>query len=370
MFPLDPFVDPMVLHQARSHSYGLPVSGPAHWRDNEDKPVAPKKSHVRECDLSSMKYFTPKMYSQLNGYYIQTDEEIDEVSHQWDVNMEEYNRDVVPNLPDWVHDYMAHFTWLHDAKVELIRKIDECPDNTSLEEATFRFTPDASYNGAHKAMEVSFRSVWVNTLEVLPAPLAGPSKKAGNVEFLYDEFNLDTISQSGAEELSYTFFCSDGTEYTFEGLYGIEWKEASSEVVVDTQVHKTIEETVREAVVAKMGPPGQSKKKSKGKGRHGVRLFSCVYYLNNDYYVQQIKSKDWSTVWKDFQESFFEDGWIAQDRVTWEENLIPFHKDTRNVFMGQLWVDGKEVEVTIINTKRGKPIGAEEYEDLTAYCDV
>lgn len=294
--------------------------------------LKPEKKDVGPCDLSVMRYQTPLLHAQSLGLFADSEEEVDEAHHRLDVMEEEYRKDVLPCMPRWVLDYVTEFRWLNLCEVECLGKVEECESNPNLEQITFRFTPATG-----SAYVVTFKSVWVNRRIVLPDEII--EKPA---LFLYDEFSCDVVSV-GNEEISYHFFCSDGKEYSMEGVYGIDWKE----------VHEPAVPVVKKESTGK---------RHKGSG-NGKKLFSCIFKLETFDYVLQIKSKDWTTVWDDFKKEFDStDELRVEGSVSrrWSKGLTRFHVEVRNVFTGAFYIDDVEHTVTIVNTKRGRePVGEE-----------
>jgi hypothetical protein len=382
MLPLDDIMDPFRGFGGHAHaSTALDYHGPKHWRDQPSghPSTATRVSSVREVDLSVTQYKTPLLYAKIHGEYIGDDQEIDQASHEWDVNEEEYQRDVMSHMPDWVLDYVARLPWLHDAKATCLGPAEDV-DDTNFEQIKFRFDPGPKH--ADKPVIVTYTGVWVNERCVLPRTLHSSPE---DVVFLHDEFAEDMIS-AGVEELSYHFYLSSGIEYSIEGLYGIDWCEEGSDLKVESHAPSIVGKAVlgqtvlpqksfehEKAPQAQPIEPEKPKKKpTRGQGKNGVKLFTAIFYIDTYLYVEQIRSKDWSTVWADFQkrlESEDYDAEVTGKNLVWEENFLPFSKDARNVFMGQFWIDGKAVDVTLVNTKRGKPPGAEQFEGLPAYID-
>lgn len=300
-----------------------------------------------ECDLSQMEYFTPKLYAQMNGFYT-GEPDFSKAGDKWKENIEKYQK-FMGEMPDWIQDFSSRAYWLHNSVVEVLEYIPNDPEDNRLEGMRIRLTPNRNHAIGPQIFEV--RAVWCNKKQVFPTEFRGLSPT-----WCYDEFSVNKVSL-GVEEYSFNFFSTDGCEHNFEGIVSIDFKPENPEEVLVSPAERVV-------------PRKKRKKRKKGHGVKSKRLFTCMFRDEmSDLYFQQIKSKDWTTVWLDFQATIQKSlPELAEKKIGYEPSLYPVSLVIRNAYAGKMIIEEEECEVYIINTKQGCPPGTEEWDAGTPVC--
>jgi hypothetical protein len=288
-----------------------------------------------ECDRSEMKIFSPRRYCMMQGLYGATERDIDDIAHKWDQEGAEYLK-AIAFYPPHIRTFYDDLPYMHDAKIQMIGRHGERFSDVTV----FRIHPATN----DKPFDLEISSTWMDTKIVLPEELR--SKPGEPDTFLFEEFQVTDETRLG---IDLHFYLSSGVQYTFEDVDDIKWRLLDDEADFEVDLEQDEED-----MVIDVGPE---------ETKRATRLFTAIFTMNSTMAVFQVKSADWSTAWLDIQKEAARRVKSTDEKFSWNPALKAYPKN-RNVYRGWMTIGQVQVEVVIINTKRGKPPGAEQWEVL------
>lgn len=275
----------------------------------------------KKFGVSNMVYFTPEVFCRSKGF--DDFKEKNKAIALWKTAQQDYEKDIIPYLPIRANVFFEQMKHLCNCDFDVISVGSSCVNSCIYDKVVLRISPE---NGT--SYLVTFVAELVLSLEVIPPQLCRKFNK-NKPCILYSEFNYTSVVPG--ETLDFTFFCSNGIEHCFKNVVDIVWDE-------ECKIKK---------------------------GRESKKLFTAVYFIKNEQHFRQIRSKNWSTVWFDFLSMEFSCNKVFLNK---RNCLVPCHQSIKNVYIGELIVDGENVVVTFVNTKRGKPPISRSYKDNDYYC--
>jgi DNA phosphorothioation-dependent restriction protein DptG len=168
--------------------------------------------------MSRMKYYPPELYVGVNAILHQVSNEdieagnfdhavvelAEEINHQkWEENANRF-RAFLDTAPQVVRDFYKEVGSLHDSGFDLV-----AGKKGELQEVVVDFRPEFNYG---QKVRLTIVCEKLSTAVVFP-----PYMITEYNIFLYDEFQYE------GGVLSYHFFATNGTEYTFDGVKEFKW---------------------------------------------------------------------------------------------------------------------------------------------------